>query len=188
MELQREDRTRRDFLKLAGLAGAGAVGVLAFPSGLTEVIEAVGPDTARVTRTYPRLKLAGAADLKEGEPLDFAYPLETQSNFMVKLGTASFDSVGPEKDIVAFNYLCSHMGCPLNGTYKHEYKMLGPCPCHYSRFDLSKNGIMIIGQATQSLPQIVLEVENDDIYATGVTGLVYGYWNNLEGATPVSAG
>jgi len=41
-------------------------------------------------------------------------------------------------------------------------------------------------QATQSLPQVVLEVEGDAIYAIGVTGLVYGYRDNLDGGTPVA--
>ena len=64
--------------------------------------------------------------------------------------------------------------------------MLGPCPCHFSRFDLSKNGSLILGQATQSLPQILLEVEKEEIYATGVMGLVYGFWDNLEDGTPLN--
>lgn len=102
--------------------------------------------------------MARLADLVEGEPLDFQYPLKEHNNFLVKSGRSAFDGVGPDRDIVAFNYLCSHMGCPLNGTYRHEFKMPGPGP--FSRFDLIKNGILILGQANQSLPQIVLEVQN----------------------------
>ena len=101
-------------------------------------------------------------------------------------GRQVIEAIGPDGDIVAFNYLCSHMGCPLNGLYNHEHKIQGPCPCHFSRFDLTKSGILILGQATQSLPQIVLEVSGDDVEATGVTGLVYGYHANLEGGTPVA--
>ena len=181
-----EDVSRREFLKMSG-AAAGAVGIFAFAPGVTEVIEVVAPGTMRITRTYPRLKVARLADLVEGEPLDFQYPLEEHNNFLVKSGRPAFDGVGTDKDIVAFNYLCSHMGCPLNGTYRHEFKMLGPCPCHFSRFDLTKNGIVILGQATQSLPQIVLEVQNEEIYSVGVTGLVYGFWSNLAGGTTVTA-
>ena len=66
--------------------------------------------------------------------------------------------------------------------------MLGPCPCHYSRFDLAKGGIVILGQATQSLPQVTLESEYREIFATGITGLVYGYFDNLEGGTPLEPG
>ena len=171
--------SRRRFLKSAGAAGALAVGIFAFPPGL-ETIEALSPGVTRVTRNYPRLRVAGVADLAEGSPLDFKFPLVQHNNFVVKLGTPAFDGVGPSEDIVAFNYSCSHMGCPLNGQYKHEYKMMGPCPCHFSQFDLAKNGIVILGQATQTLPQIMMEEDNGDLYAVGVSGLVYGYWNNLE--------
>jgi arsenite oxidase small subunit len=35
--------------------------------------------------------------------------------------------------------------------------------------------MVISGHGTESLPQIVLVIEGDDVYATGVMGLVYGY-------------
>jgi arsenite oxidase small subunit len=40
---------------------------------------------------------------------------------------------------------------------------------------------MITASAVQNLPQIVLEVDGDDIYAVGVLGLIYGYQDNLQG-------
>jgi arsenite oxidase small subunit len=46
---------------------------------------------------------------------------------------------------------------------------------HLTTFDLTRHGMVISGHATESLPQIVLEVQGDDIYAVGVQGLVYGY-------------
>jgi|TARA_Y100001001_G_scaffold139622_1_gene142501 arsenite oxidase small subunit len=78
------------------------------------------------------------------------------------------------------------MGCPLNGMYKSEHNVLGPCTCHFSQFDLTKSGILSIGQATQSLPQVLLEVEGSGTFATGVTGLLYGHWNNLSGGTEIA--
>ena len=185
MALKEPNYSRRDFLKAsAGLAGG--LGVLAFPAGLDRIFETVSPGVQRLSQAYPELMVAKTADLVEGEPVDFQYPLEAQFNFLVKLGVAATGGAGRAGDIVAFSYLCSHMGCPLNGLYNPEHKMLGPCPCHYSRFDLSKGGILILGQATQTLAQILLEVRGEDIYATGVTGLVYGYWNNVEGGVAVS--
>ena len=107
--------SRRGFLKLAGIAGAAMVGIAAFPPG-PEFSEAVAPGVLRVTRTHPRIKVARLSDLTEGNPLDFRYPLKEHGNFLVKLGAPARDGVGPDQDVVAFNYLCSHMGCPLNGT------------------------------------------------------------------------
>jgi arsenite oxidase small subunit len=82
---------------------------------------------------------------------------------------------GQKKDIVAFNQQCTHMGGPLDGTYKPQHQVLGPCPLHLTTFDLTRHGMVASGHATESLPQIVLEIKGDDIYAVGVMGLVYGY-------------
>jgi arsenite oxidase small subunit len=37
----------------------------------------------------------------------------------------------------------------------------------------------VSGQAYQSLPQVLLELDGDDIYAVGVMGLLYGRNENL---------
>ena len=187
MALKNSASSRRDFLK-ASVGIGGALGILAFPNGVTQVIDAVAASVSRVTQTYPQLRIAAVADLIEGQPLDFKYPLEEHNNLLVKLGTPALLGIGPGSDIVAFSYSCAHMGCPLNGMYKSEHNVLGPCPCHFSQFDLAKNGTLVIGQATQSLPQVVLEVSDRGIFATGVTGLLYGHWNNVAGGTRVSQG
>ena len=184
MALKPGARSRRDFLK-ASAGIVGGIGILAFPGGLDRVFADVSPGVQRLTDAYPEIMVGKVSELADGELVDFRYPLEEQTNFLVKLGVSANGGVGPAGDIVAFSYLCSHMGCPLTGLYNKEHKMLGPCPCHYSRFDLAKGGILILGQATQSLPQIVLETRGDDIYATGVTGLLYGYQNNVEGGVAV---
>jgi Rieske Fe-S protein len=38
--------------------------------------------------------------------------------------------------------------------------------------------MVVSGHATQGLPQIVLETEGDDIYATAVMGLIFSYSDN----------
>jgi arsenite oxidase small subunit len=71
------------------------------------------------------------------------------------------------------------MGGSLRGRYRHDVKAIGPCPFHFSTFDMKKGGIPVHASATQNLPQIVLRVDGDDIFAMGVIGLIYGYRNNL---------
>ena len=58
---------------------------------------------------------------------------------------------------------------------------LGACPLHLSTYDLTRHGILISGQAYQSLPQVLLELAGDDIYAVGVFGLIFGRYDNLQG-------
>lgn len=50
---------------------------------------------------------------------------------------------------------------------------------HWTTFDLTRHGMVVSGHATQGLPQVVLELDGDDIVAFGVLGLIFGYGNNL---------
>jgi len=137
---------------------------------------------AQIT-TYPRKFVAKLSSLVQDEPVDFSYPDEGMysDNMVVKLGRAAGGGIGPDNDVVAFNYACTHQGGPLNDSYKADTKSLGACPLHLSTYDLTRYGILISGQAYQSLPQILLELEGDDIYATGVFGLIFGRHDNLKG-------
>ena len=159
--------SRRQFL----LAGGAMVTLAAI--GLPGPAEAAPLHALKAD--FPKTKIGTLSALKKGAPLEFAYPYPDVQNILVKLGAVAGGGVGPDKDIVAFNQQCTHMGGPLQGTYKDAYQALGPCPLHLTTFDLTKHGMVISGHATESLPQIVLEVQGDDIYAVGVQGLVYGY-------------
>ncbi|MFZ5818019.1 MAG: arsenate reductase (azurin) small subunit [Bacillota bacterium] len=130
---------------------------------------------------YPRKKVGTLSGLKTDVPQFIKYPHDDDYSaaILVKLGKPAGGGVGPAGDIVAFSTLCTHAGGNMAKTYKPEWKVLGACPLHLTTFDLTRHGIVGAGQATESLPQIVLEVEGDDIYATGVIGLMFGTHNNL---------
>lgn len=163
--------SRRSFL----LAG-GAVIALAAIGTLPGTASAASMHA--LMKSYPKVKIGTLSALKKGIPIDFAYPYPNVQNMLVKLGTEAGAGAGPAKDIVAFNQQCTHMGGPLQGTYKDEYQALGPCPLHLTTFDLTRHGMVIAGHATEALPQIVLEIQGNDIYAVGVMGLIYGYAAN----------
>ncbi len=135
---------------------------------------------ARITN-YPRKYICKLSELKQDEPFDFSYPDEGEysDNMVVKLGVKAGGGLGEGQDIVAYNYACTHQGNSLSGSYKAETKSLGACPLHLSTYDLTRHGILISGQAYQSLPQILLEIEGDSVYATGIFGLIFGRENNL---------
>ncbi|HIQ15239.1 MAG TPA: arsenate reductase (azurin) small subunit [Leucothrix sp.] len=132
---------------------------------------------------YPRIKVAKLSDLKDNTPVDFQYPDENTGSqcSLVKMGVEAGGGIGEKKDIVAFSTLCTHQGGPLMGTYKatDEHRTLGPCPLHLSLYDIRRHGIVVSGQAYQSIPQVLLEVEGDDIYAVGMLGLIFGRNKNL---------
>ena len=95
---------------------------------------------------------------------------------LLRLTAPAVGGVGPNQEIVAYSTLCTHKGCPV--AFKPERKML-ICPCHWSTFDPAKAGTLVIGQASQHLPQIELRVDNGLVQAVGVAGLIYGRHTNI---------
>lgn len=177
-ELEKPSLTRRGFLLTGGAATITTVMLTSVPG----MAWAKGL-TARVAK-YPKKRVASLSALNEGAPIEFKYPSEHplySASFIVKLGREAGGGVGADKDIIAFNALCPHMGGLLTGQYRHEHAAAGPCPFHLTTFDLTKHGMVIAGHATESLPQVVLEVEGDDIYATGIQGLIYGTSDSSQG-------
>jgi len=133
---------------------------------------------------YPRVLIGKLSQLEDHKPVDFNYPdqLANSQCMLVKMGgVEAGGGIGPERDVVAYSYLCTHQGGPLQGRYKvtDEHRTLGPCPLHLSLYDLRRHGIIVSGQAYESLPQVLLELEGDDIYAVGMFGLLFGRSENL---------
>ena len=133
---------------------------------------------------YPRKKIAKLSELKDHQPIDFNYPDDGKHSqaMIVKMGDVQAGGgVGAKHDVVAFSYVCTHQGGPLNGSYKHvgDQRVMGQCPLHLSTYDLRRHGIIVSGQAYQSLPQVLLEVEGDDVYAVGIMGLLFGRQQNV---------
>lgn len=129
---------------------------------------------------FDRRSIAKLSQLKTGDVLPFTYPWEhpQSANFLIKLGSQAGGGIGPDQDIVAFNSYCTHQGGPLVGKFSPERGVAGPCPLHWTSFDLTRHGMVITGHASLGLPQILLSLEGDDIVATGVMGLIFGYYDN----------
>ena len=166
--------SRRGFLKASGsgVAAGAAVSVGAVVAS-PEARAAGGALPA-----YEKKLVGQAGKLAVGQPVTFAYPDDTSPCTLVKIGRAVPGGVGPDGDVVAYSSLCTHMGCPVvydggSATFR--------CPCHFSSFDAELSGQMICGQATENLPQIVLEHDaaDDSVSAVAVNGLIYGRVANI---------
>lgn len=175
--------TRREFL-FAGVATGAFVGAgVVLPIAISLTDDDGNPDSEALL--YPRQRVASLSSLRTGEPVFFDYPLVGQSNILVKVGAPAEAGIGPDGDIVAFSNLCTHMGCPLT-EFQADHGVLGPCPCHFTTFDLARDAQVTLGQATQQLPRVLLTPDGDDIYAVGILRLVYGYSDSLRGGERVS--
>ncbi len=169
---------RRQFLLTSSAATATATVMVMINPGTPHAQQ-----VPAVVASYPRKFIANLSELKQDEPVDFTYPDDGaySESMIVKMGEAAGGGIGPNRDVVAFNYACTHQGGDLSGSYKADTKSLGACPLHLSTYDLTRHGILISGQAYQSLPQVLLELEGDKIYAVGVFGLIFGRADNLQG-------
>jgi len=167
--------SRRQFLMYSGATAAAAstISISLFPGQANAKARVVG---------YPRKLIGKVSALKDNQPVNFNYPDDNAMNMLVKLGgVKAGGGVGAQRDIVAFSYICTHQGGNMVGKYQAvgNHRVLGQCPLHLSTYDLTRHGIIVSGQAYQSLPQVLLEVEGDDIYAVGMMGLIFGRDKNL---------
>ena len=167
--------SRRKFLFYSGTALTSGTVLLQIPG----VLQAKEAHIA----TYPQKLIAKMSELKLDQPVIFNYPDDgaSSTSILVKMGQQAGGGVGKQRDVVAFNTICTHQGGPLLGSYNTEYKTLGQWPFHLTTYHLTRYGIIVSGQAYQSLPQVLLEVKGDSIYAVGVMGLIFGRNNNLIG-------
>ena len=170
--------TRRSFLFQSGAAVGSTV-------MLTNLPGMEGKAVAAQLAGYPKKKIGRLSALKAGKPVRFRYPDKgrNSNSQLIKLGTRAGGGIGPDENVVAFNSFCTHQGGPLVGQFQGDKGIAGPCPLHWTTFDLNRHGMVISGHATQGLPQITLELEGDDIVATGVMGLIFSYGDNKENPT-----
>lgn len=167
-----------DRRRLLRVLGRGAVGAGIF--GLTAATrDELTPSAhgTEVRRYYPRVRVASIAEVG-AEPIAFGYPDEASPCFLVRLDRPAEHGVGPNEAIVAFSRICPHMGCPIERVVVADAQ-LGPCGCHYSAFDLAFAGRQLQGQSTEDLPQVLLETDDDTVWAVGMRGLVYGRFANV---------
>ena len=151
---------------VAGLAAVTTVGIAAKPSSPAR---AAGAD-------YPVIEIAALDAIEQDAEISFEYPDPDAPSVLLKLKEPVPGGVGPDKNIVAYSLLCTHKGCPLN--FLADKQML-VCPCHWSSFDPAKGGRLVIGQASQSLPQVRLDVADGMVRAVGMSGLIYGRHTNI---------
>jgi arsenite oxidase small subunit len=166
-KLQQEEVSRRQILRTAGIAAAGAAVLVTGLQGKAEASKGI----------YPQVKVSNVKDLKPGKGVKFDYPLVGRKNILIDLGCAVEGGVGSNKSIVAYSAFCTHLGCGVE--LDKENGML-VCECHQSIYDPKQSGKLIEGPSPSNLPMISLDVDkNGDIYAVGVAGLIYGLRNNL---------
>jgi arsenite oxidase small subunit len=167
--------SRRIFMKTSGGAAAVA-GAALLPAGSAHAAKAAS--ASGMTLSYPVRAVGKAGAMPVNQAVNFAYPDASSPCVALRMGSPVPGGVGPNKDIVAFSSLCTHMGCPV--AYEAGTKTF-KCGCHFSIFDPENGGQMVCGQATEDLPKVLLnyDAKNDTVSATGIDGLIYGRQANV---------
>jgi arsenite oxidase small subunit len=160
--------SRREFLRIGCTTISGPL--------VVGMVPALASAAIAKDDVYPTIDVVAVDAVKENAPVPFTYPDAASPAVLLRLRQPATNGIGPNNTIVAYSGLCTHKGCPV--AFRPERKLL-ICPCHWSSFDPAKAGQMVIGQGSQSLPQIALRINGKMIQATGVTGLIYGRETNI---------
>ena len=100
-------------------------------------------------------RVATLHDLPVHGVLTFDYPGEHDAAFIVRTG---------ERDFVAYSQKCTHLSCAVRPLVERG---VIHCPCHDGYFDLP-TGRPIAGPPRRPLPRVIIEVRNDEVFATGL--------------------
>lgn len=101
------------------------------------------------------LPVAKLNELVVGGAKTFHYPEGSTPRLLVRTGPSAF---------VAYDQQCTHLQCPVVPVVE-QGKL--HCPCHNGWFDLA-TGSPIAGPPQRRLPRVLVEVRDEDVYATGV--------------------
>ena len=138
---------RRDFMKFMVLTS------LAFTVGQFWI--AAKSWMRRGSSASSEVRLASTDDLAIGDARTFAFPTEHDPCILMRTADRTF---------VAYSQKCTHLSCAVipqvaDGVLR--------CPCHDGMFDMA-TGRPLAGPPRRPLAQIVLDVRDGQIFATGV--------------------
>ncbi|MGV3614165.1 MAG: ubiquinol-cytochrome c reductase iron-sulfur subunit [Fimbriimonas sp.] len=139
--------SRREFFKFMTLTSGGlALGSTAL---------AAWSRVPRDHRAFEPVAVAKVTDLSVGRSIGFSYPRPDDLCILIQTGDGEYK---------AYSRRCTHLSCPVE--YQADQARLY-CPCHNGAFAL-KDGSVLQGPPPRPLPEIIVEVRGDQIFAKGI--------------------
>lgn len=102
-------------------------------------------------------QIAKLSEILPNSALYFQWPTDSPRDMNILIADDSMK-------LYAYNATCTHLGCQVDYQAEHHLIM---CPCHGSIFDPTSGRVMQ-GPAQSALTAVKLEVDQDEIYATGL--------------------
>jgi Rieske Fe-S protein len=174
------DCTRRTFIKLAVVAGAG-LSLRAAAAGESDAANARPQAGDRFVFAEPDHEGVEItpADLSVGGPQVQAWPMDSASKtvrsgsrlnrvLLVRLDPAGLDEetrAHAAEGIVAYSAVCTHQQCFVS-AWNQEQQVLH-CPCHQSDYDPRHNAKVVAGPAPRALPALPLKIVDGVLTAAG---------------------
>ncbi|HWD37210.1 MAG TPA: Rieske (2Fe-2S) protein [Fimbriimonas sp.] len=138
---------RREFLKFMTLASGGLA--------LGSIGLAAWTKLPRDHRNFDAKAICRADAIPVGGSFGFSYPREHDLCILVQSEPGVFR---------AYSRRCTHLSCPVE--WEADKKRLF-CPCHNGAFSI-QDGSVLQGPPPRALPEIMLEIRGDHIFAVGV--------------------
>ncbi len=103
-----------------------------------------------ILTVYP----AGYQNTDNGQAVDQTVLIHVQTTDITTM--PGRETWGPE-GYVAYNKMCTHLGCPV-GLYEQALELL-VCPCHQSMFNVRNGAVPKFGPAPRPLPQLPIYID-----------------------------
>lgn len=152
--------TRGRFIRLAAALGVGAAGASILAAcgggekaeGGGEEKKAPGDAKGELTQVESGTPIYQESEVPPGSAEPFTDEENGQPALLVHLDNGDF---------VAYSAVCTHQACIVG--YQPETQKLA-CPCHGSVFDPSRGAAVETGPATSPLPEVEIEVREDEVF------------------------
>jgi Rieske Fe-S protein len=172
--LDREPISRKQFLRLAGIVGAGAASASALAAcgggggqSSTTSSSGGGQTTTRTSSGgQTTTNQAASPSVSRGEAIaeESAVPANSAKAFTdADLGQPAVLVHLQSGDFVAYSAVCTHEGCTVD--YQPDSQELA-CPCHGSIFDPARDAAVVQGPARTPLPKINTALQNGEVVLT----------------------
>lgn len=183
MDDEKKTLTRREMLKYMGVAGAAIGGSSPIPIILKYI--SPNPDWPPEKGEIPvgEVNLGPVDEIPPIKTFNFNFGKVALPGILLRLDSPpSHQKIGateasgkdisggegnPDvpKEFIAYCLKCPHLGC-ITGTEFEEPNII-VCPCHFSKFDVSRGAAVTAGPSPSPLPEIALEVRDGELFAVG---------------------
>jgi menaquinol-cytochrome c reductase iron-sulfur subunit len=155
----KEELSRRDFMKVATLSIGGLIGLgWAIPAAAY----VAGP-ALQGSQAEAWIRLGFTSKVEIGAPTLFKVKVKRKTGWIVnEEELAVYVLTEDGREYIAMSNVCTHLGCRVRWIAEHDQFF---CPCHNGVFD--KQGNVVAGPPPRPLNQYQVKVEDGQLFILG---------------------